>query len=170
VPGCRSSRNLEIHHLVHRADGGSHDAMNLVITCGSCHMAHHRGTVTISGTADHVAVERHAARLSVRAGSQSRKAGAHVDAPADPRLSVVGRKAGECKADDRPPVERRPVERQPVERQPVDRNADTGKLDAAIVRAQTKAALVSLGWTPSIATPRSLPPPSGSVPGCPSSS
>jgi Holliday junction resolvasome RuvABC DNA-binding subunit len=28
----------------------------------------------------------------------------------------------------------------------------SSKLDAAIVRAQTKAALVSLGWTPSIAT------------------
>jgi hypothetical protein len=31
VPGCRSARNLDIHHLVHRTDGGGHDAMNLIL-------------------------------------------------------------------------------------------------------------------------------------------
>ena len=31
VPGCRSARGLELHHVVHRIDGGSHDAANLVL-------------------------------------------------------------------------------------------------------------------------------------------
>ena len=31
VPGCRSARNLEIHHIVRRADGGTHDPMLLVL-------------------------------------------------------------------------------------------------------------------------------------------
>jgi hypothetical protein len=43
VDGCRSSRGLELHHLIHRADGGGHDASNLVLLCSACHLAHHRG-------------------------------------------------------------------------------------------------------------------------------
>jgi hypothetical protein len=31
VPGCRSTRALEIHHIIHRADGGGHEAENLRI-------------------------------------------------------------------------------------------------------------------------------------------
>jgi hypothetical protein len=31
VDGCRSSRGLELHRLIHRADGGGHDASNLVL-------------------------------------------------------------------------------------------------------------------------------------------
>ncbi|TMQ05131.1 MAG: HNH endonuclease, partial [Deltaproteobacteria bacterium] len=58
VPGCRSSRGLELHHLVHRADGGSHDALNLAILCSACHLAHHRGALTMTGTADHLEVRR----------------------------------------------------------------------------------------------------------------
>ncbi|MEO7736195.1 MAG: HNH endonuclease [Kofleriaceae bacterium] len=71
VPGCRSSRGLELHHLVHREHGGSHDASNLVLCCSSCHLAHHRGTLWISGTAGKVEVRR----LSSADGAP----GAHVD-------------------------------------------------------------------------------------------
>ena len=28
VPGCRSARNIELHHIVHREDGGSHEPSN----------------------------------------------------------------------------------------------------------------------------------------------
>ncbi|HEX3760768.1 MAG TPA: HNH endonuclease signature motif containing protein, partial [Kofleriaceae bacterium] len=58
VPGCRSARGLELHHLVHRADGGSHDASNLALLCSACHLAHHRGALSISGTADQLEVRR----------------------------------------------------------------------------------------------------------------
>ncbi len=58
VPGCRSARGLELHHLVHRADGGGHDASNIALLCSACHLAHHAGTLQISGTAEHLEVVR----------------------------------------------------------------------------------------------------------------
>ena len=73
VDGCRSARGLELHHLVHRADGGSHDASNLILACSSCHQAHHAGTLTISGTADRLVVRRPG-----QPGGDSASPGAHV--------------------------------------------------------------------------------------------
>jgi hypothetical protein len=58
VPGCRSARGLELHHLVHRADGGTHEASNLALICSACHQSHHDGVLTISGTADRIEVRR----------------------------------------------------------------------------------------------------------------
>ena len=49
TPGCRSARGLEVHHIVHRADGGGHDASNLRLQCSACHMATHRGTLVVEG-------------------------------------------------------------------------------------------------------------------------
>ena len=51
TPGCRSARGLELHHIVARADGGSHDPSNLTLRCSACHAGHHAGTLTIRGTA-----------------------------------------------------------------------------------------------------------------------
>jgi hypothetical protein len=51
VPGCRSARNLEVHHIVHREDGGSRESSNLVLVCSGHHDAHHNGTLIIRGTA-----------------------------------------------------------------------------------------------------------------------
>jgi hypothetical protein len=58
VDGCRSARGLEIHHIVHRADGGTHEPSNLSLLCSSCHAAHHRGALTITGTADQLVIHR----------------------------------------------------------------------------------------------------------------
>jgi len=58
VPGCRSARGLELHHIVHREDGGQHDALNLALLCSACHTAHHRGLLRISGTAAQLDVVR----------------------------------------------------------------------------------------------------------------
>src|SRR5882724_495237 len=60
VDGCRSSRGLDLHHMVHRAHGGSHDATNIILACSACHQSHHRGALTITGTADHLEVRRSA--------------------------------------------------------------------------------------------------------------
>ena len=38
VPGCRSARGLEVHHIHHRAHGGRHDAANLITLCSACQM------------------------------------------------------------------------------------------------------------------------------------
>lgn len=38
---CGSGRNLQIHHYVHRGQGGSNKPDNLITLCDSCHaMAH----------------------------------------------------------------------------------------------------------------------------------
>jgi hypothetical protein len=51
VPGCRSSRCLEIHHLVPQEKGGPHELWNLIPLCDGHHAAHHRGMLTITGRA-----------------------------------------------------------------------------------------------------------------------
>jgi HNH endonuclease len=51
VPGCRSARHLEVHHIVPRHKGGTHDAGNLTLCCDGHHMALHDGKLVISGTA-----------------------------------------------------------------------------------------------------------------------
>jgi len=90
TPGCRSARGLEIHHIVRRADGGTHDPSNLTLRCSACHGAHHAGLITISGTApDHLELRRqtdHAAPVGV-AGR-----GAHVGVSdlAGSRLGAAG--------------------------------------------------------------------------------
>ena len=49
VPGFRASRHLAVHHLQHRAHGGSHDPMNLVVLCDGHHRQLHQGRLVISG-------------------------------------------------------------------------------------------------------------------------
>ena len=58
INGCRSTRNLALHHIVHRKDGGTHHEENVICTCDACHKAHHRGLIRISGTASALVVER----------------------------------------------------------------------------------------------------------------
>jgi hypothetical protein len=94
VPGCRSARGLEIHHLVHRADGGDHDASNLALLCSSCHLAHHRGALTISGTANHLEVRRSTEPSSMAMDHAHVSTVIDGDAPADagrPRPRPRGR-------------------------------------------------------------------------------
>jgi hypothetical protein len=58
VPGCRSAQNIEVHHIVHREHGGSHEPNNLVLLCGGHHDAHHAGTLIVRGTAEDLEVIR----------------------------------------------------------------------------------------------------------------
>lgn len=51
VPGCRSSRNLQIHHVVPRCLGGSNALWNLILLCSGHHAALHAGLLTITGRA-----------------------------------------------------------------------------------------------------------------------
>jgi hypothetical protein len=79
VPGCRSARGLEIHHIVRRAEGGAHEPSNLILVCSSCHQAHHDGRITISGTTDELVVERPAGQSHV---GLSEKSATRADAKA----------------------------------------------------------------------------------------
>jgi hypothetical protein len=58
TPGCRSARGLEIHHIVHRENGGGHEPANLILLCSACHHAHHEGLLAITGTAAQLEVRR----------------------------------------------------------------------------------------------------------------
>ncbi len=49
VPGCRSAKFLDVHHLRPRADGGSHDPENLACVCGAHHAAIHDGRLLVEG-------------------------------------------------------------------------------------------------------------------------
>jgi len=158
VDGCRSSRGLELHHLVHRADGGSHDASNLILCCSACHQSHHAGTLTILGTADHLEVRRPGQAASAigaadrpnSASGESHGDGTGVPTPATDMsaranashetTSVADAGAHVGAANTRPPIP--------------DAGAHVGaasRLDLAILRAQAKEALTGLGWTPAIA-------------------
>jgi hypothetical protein len=96
-----------------------------VLACSACHQAHHAGLLTISGTADHLEVRRRA-ELHVRAPATpppTAPTGAHVGAATEPsRMATADAHVGAA-----------------------------SKLDAAVLRAQTKDALVGLGWKPAIA-------------------
>lgn len=51
IPGCRSRRNLEIHHIHEQARGGTHELSNLTVLCTAHHTAFHDGLIEISGEA-----------------------------------------------------------------------------------------------------------------------
>jgi hypothetical protein len=51
-PGCVARGHLEVHHVVHWADGGRTDLGNLVGLCPFHHDGHHRGEFSVSGDAN----------------------------------------------------------------------------------------------------------------------
>jgi hypothetical protein len=51
VPGCRSARFLDLHHIVFRCHGGDHTADNLCLICDAHHKAVHDGDLIIRGRA-----------------------------------------------------------------------------------------------------------------------
>jgi len=51
VPGCRATRHIDIHHLIPRALGGTHDEWSLVLLCSGHHKLHHEGILSITGRA-----------------------------------------------------------------------------------------------------------------------
>ncbi len=57
VPGCRSTRHLDLHHVVHREDGGDHSMRNLAVVCFGCHQRHHAGHLRITGDAPNLQFE-----------------------------------------------------------------------------------------------------------------
>ena len=56
VPGCRSAHNLDVHHIIHREHGGSHEPENLTLLCAGHHRAHHDGLLEITGRAPAIVV------------------------------------------------------------------------------------------------------------------
>ncbi len=71
VPGCGATRGLHAHHIRHWEDGGPTELTNLVLLCPYHHRLHHRGGITISGTADDLVVADCSGR-SLSSGSLAR--------------------------------------------------------------------------------------------------
>lgn len=53
APGCRSRRNLDVHHVVPRAAGGQHTVSNLVVLCSFHHQRLHEGLLAVTGQPPH---------------------------------------------------------------------------------------------------------------------
>jgi hypothetical protein len=123
TPGCRSARGLEIHHIVGRADGGTHEPSNLRLQCSACHLALHRDTLAITGARDELVAHR------------PNEPKSHVG-PTAPSHATMARSHAVV-AHHRPNEPRSHV--------------GPTKLDATITRAQARDALVKLGWNPAIA-------------------
>jgi hypothetical protein len=58
VPGCRSL-NVDVHHIVPRAEGGTHDPSALACMCEGHDLALHEGSLSISGIAPDLVFTRH---------------------------------------------------------------------------------------------------------------
>ena len=154
VPGCRSSRGLELHHVVHRADGGGHDANNLVMLCSSCHQSHHAGTLAIRGSAKDLEVERlgHAAPRAERDGSRPhawrRQAAEHGDW-ANTGAHVGGRARRDAMAGHGPAIaERGAFDDATAAGSAPDDDSLRSKADS--LRSDAEAALTQMGWKPAI--------------------
>ena len=58
VPGCRSARNLDVHHIQFRSHAGPHEMQNLTVLCSAHHHLLHDGLLRISGKAPDLVYER----------------------------------------------------------------------------------------------------------------
>ena len=155
VPGCRSARGLEVHHLVHRAAGGGHEPSNLVLACSSCHQAHHAGALTITGTADHLEVRRSAEPSSMAMTGAHVGAVAsdtpHVGAVASGNAHVGASASGTAHAHVSASVNANANAHMGASASGTAHVGAPTKLDAMIIRTQAKEALIGLGWKPAIA-------------------
>jgi len=73
VPGCRATRHIDIHHLIPRALGGTHDEWSLCLLCSAHHRLHHQGILSITGRApDELVFIRDGKRLvDARSGAEA---------------------------------------------------------------------------------------------------
>jgi len=62
---CRSTLDVQVHHITYRSRGGKHDTNNLVCLCVGCHQDVHLKRLTIAGNADGHLVLVYPARRTV---------------------------------------------------------------------------------------------------------
>ncbi len=136
TPGCRSARGVEIHHIIARADGGSHEPSNLSLRCSACHAATHRELLTITGTApDHIETirvrePRRAPSSSVHEPTRSEDSTAKFSARPAPELAFADGGGG--------------IPRSQSQLEP------GARLALATVRAQVRDAMIAMQWKPAI--------------------
>jgi hypothetical protein len=132
IPGCRSTRCLELHHIVHQEDGGTHDPENLVSICDGHHAAHHRDRLWIGGTAANLVVHR--------ADEQ----------PIENDTNLVVPRADEEPIANDTNVQARVAQPRAAVAEPTSQGA-APRADEMDTRSTARLALESLGWKPRIA-------------------
>ncbi len=137
VPGCRSAANLELHHIVPRSRGGSHEASNLIQLCDGCHTAHHRGLLDIAGTSDDLVVTRRHVFEPAEADTDS----AHVGV--DPERAHVGVEPNRTHVGVEPLAH---ADVGTIDRTHVGARHRPGVFDRAAARTQALDALVTAGF------------------------
>lgn len=90
-PGCRATRHVHAHHVVHWADGGRTDLANLVLVCSHHHRYVHEHEWTITLTADGVRFRPPGAPAP--APDVEALLGASAEAPSARYLDRMGRPA-----------------------------------------------------------------------------
>ena len=98
VPGCRSARHLEIHHVVHQVDGGGHHPSQITLLCFGHHQLHHEGRLIIRGTApDNLVFQRAPVRTNraeaeddLRDEIRARPRGRESEKPSERRAARAG--------------------------------------------------------------------------------
>jgi hypothetical protein len=58
---------LDVHHIQHRADGGTNDLWNLVTLCEAHHLCHHEGTLAIERVGSELRFRREGRNAFTRA-------------------------------------------------------------------------------------------------------
>jgi Holliday junction resolvase RuvA-like protein len=138
-----------------------------VLACSSCHQAHHAGALKITGTADQLEVRRHGAQraaaaddahvgASANANSRSHvgasgKAGAHVGAPVNANAGTHVGAPGKVGAHVGAPANANAGTHVGAAGKVGAHVGAPTKFDVAIIRTQSKDALIGLGWKPAIA-------------------
>jgi hypothetical protein len=104
IPGCRAARNLDVHHIRFRSDGGGNELSNMITLCSGHHALLHNGVLTIRGEApnalefawrDHSARDR---RTGSVAGTPAPQQAAAVDRDACEALTTAGYRLREAQA------------------------------------------------------------------------
>jgi hypothetical protein len=54
---CGDPRDVEVHHIVFRSQGGGHDPENLVCLCADCHGAVHARRLWLTGPASRLSID-----------------------------------------------------------------------------------------------------------------
>jgi len=145
VPACRASQHLEIHHVVPRAEGGTHKPDNLTLLCDGHHRALHERKLTISGKAPALEIRwTHQPDASPTDVGRSPSASTHVIQPSSTWADV-----GQCPSwspDVGPSVSTHVGQRSSL-REPAG-----ARLARARLKEEAKQALVALRFSKKEAT------------------
>jgi hypothetical protein len=141
VPGCRSARFIEVHHIVPRSQGGSHHASNLVCLCDGHHKALHEGKLVLSGSAPNIIVrfvhDPHVETPARVSHAEMR----HIETAS---RALIAAQAPHAEMTATPHVETHVTARH------VGPTSTASVYSTAVMRAEAKQALQKLGFKPPI--------------------